>query len=468
MWLGFWLSNRELYQQSRWLLITFVLIIAPVFQLSSKLFWDSNIGDFVWEDINSNGLQDSGEPGIGGILLILHTPTGEMPSTLTNSNGQYQFTVFPESDASEYYLSVDSASLLEQGYVIITKGSGDENQLLDSDFDQVSGQTDRFLLPPYGSYLHFDLGLVRIPQCQTSKDVVITLDASEDISFSTETGSNNFGLMTYFANAIARGFNISRFGTRVGVVQFGRVARTDIFLNQYPDGVILGRTIRAIQRMNIPKNPANILRGLQVAAQQLGYQVHPRYDVPQIIILVTDGNHNEPSISPVDTARGLHKQGVSIFVVKLNLDAAPQIQRDALKYTRDIASKPVSNYLFEDMGYQTDLIEVLIPLLNRVCAETSTTRIPIRNYYTTPQPTLTWGSPTNISLSDVISYEIQVSDNPNFNTTPVFSAVVPADPRTITLPPLQDSSYCWRVRPIFANGVGNWVVIDTFVIDAVP
>ena len=56
------------------------------------------IGDFVWHDQNRNGLQDSGEPGIDGVTVILKDSYGQTYSTTTGNNpstghpGYYQFT----------------------------------------------------------------------------------------------------------------------------------------------------------------------------------------------------------------------------------------------------------------------------------------------------------------------------------------------------------------------------------------
>jgi hypothetical protein len=55
------------------------------------------IGDFVWHDQNRNGLQDSGEPGIDGVTVILKYSSGYEYSTTTglgpmNQHGYYQFT----------------------------------------------------------------------------------------------------------------------------------------------------------------------------------------------------------------------------------------------------------------------------------------------------------------------------------------------------------------------------------------
>ena len=45
----------------------------------------------MWEDLDHDGVQDSGEPGIAGVLVTLQTPTGTI-TTPTNANGLYTFT----------------------------------------------------------------------------------------------------------------------------------------------------------------------------------------------------------------------------------------------------------------------------------------------------------------------------------------------------------------------------------------
>ena len=50
------------------------------------------IGDTVWIDANNNGIQDPGEPGVGGVLVNL---TGWPLSTTTNPDGTYLFSDLP-------------------------------------------------------------------------------------------------------------------------------------------------------------------------------------------------------------------------------------------------------------------------------------------------------------------------------------------------------------------------------------
>ncbi|WP_160213735.1 SdrD B-like domain-containing protein, partial [Phaeodactylibacter xiamenensis] len=53
----------------------------------------ASIGDFVWEDLDRDGVQDSGEPGIEGVPVSLQDENGvEVGTTATDMNGFYQFT----------------------------------------------------------------------------------------------------------------------------------------------------------------------------------------------------------------------------------------------------------------------------------------------------------------------------------------------------------------------------------------
>ena len=62
------------------------------------------VGDYVWNDLNGNGVQDRGEPGIRGVTLTLTDPSGNPVTDLsgnpvgpvvTDSNGTYHFGNLP-------------------------------------------------------------------------------------------------------------------------------------------------------------------------------------------------------------------------------------------------------------------------------------------------------------------------------------------------------------------------------------
>src|SRR5262249_10276276 len=45
-----------------------------------------SIGDFVWNDINHNGLQDAGEPGVQGVGVTLLDGSGNVLATTTTNS----------------------------------------------------------------------------------------------------------------------------------------------------------------------------------------------------------------------------------------------------------------------------------------------------------------------------------------------------------------------------------------------
>ena len=87
MRIGF--SNKSLWS----LLFLQLLSITPLVFLSAiDLSGQSSIGDTVWEDINNNGLQDDGEPGISDIQLDLYDEAEQLiQSVISTSTGSYKF-----------------------------------------------------------------------------------------------------------------------------------------------------------------------------------------------------------------------------------------------------------------------------------------------------------------------------------------------------------------------------------------
>jgi choice-of-anchor A domain-containing protein len=52
----------------------------------------ASIGDFVWNDLDKDGIQDVGEPGLAGVTVTLTYPGGATTTTTTNNNGAYLFS----------------------------------------------------------------------------------------------------------------------------------------------------------------------------------------------------------------------------------------------------------------------------------------------------------------------------------------------------------------------------------------
>ncbi len=87
-----------------------------------------SIGNFVWNDANSNGLQDVGEAGIAGVVLTLGGAGSA--TTTTDANGHY---LFPNLSAGTYTVSV----ALPSGFSASPANVG-SNDAIDSDGSGVS------------------------------------------------------------------------------------------------------------------------------------------------------------------------------------------------------------------------------------------------------------------------------------------------------------------------------------------
>ncbi|KAA3659875.1 MAG: hypothetical protein DWQ04_21005, partial [Chloroflexi bacterium] len=107
--------------------------------IDAGFFQSATLGNFVWDDINGNGLQDGGELGIPGVTVTLYDTTdAEITNMPTNASGYYTFTnLVPNT----YYLHFSGPI----GYVASPKDQG-ANDSLDSDIDTTTYKTDNFTL----------------------------------------------------------------------------------------------------------------------------------------------------------------------------------------------------------------------------------------------------------------------------------------------------------------------------------
>ena len=150
------------------------------------LTWDLGIykptyslGDFVWEDTNGNGIQDSGEGGIPNVTIKLYkgdgTYTGE--SQLTDGDGKYEFT---DLDAGDYYIVAE----LPTNYQFSPQNQGGDDAL-DSDVD-FSGKSDTVTINSE-NISNLDVGLVEI-QKYSLGDFVWEDTNQDGIQDSSEAG----------------------------------------------------------------------------------------------------------------------------------------------------------------------------------------------------------------------------------------------------------------------------------------
>ncbi|MEL6922598.1 MAG: SdrD B-like domain-containing protein, partial [Bacteroidota bacterium] len=117
----------------------------------------ANVGNFFWNDIDGDGIQDAGEPGLANVKVSLYNATSTVivDSTYTDSNGEYLFEGVPGSD---YYVIFEPEGSGIIGYEFTTTGAG--NTVSDNNAD-AAGRTADFTFNPYdGDDLSIDGGVV--------------------------------------------------------------------------------------------------------------------------------------------------------------------------------------------------------------------------------------------------------------------------------------------------------------------
>lgn len=96
------------------------------------------LGDLVWDDLNQDGIQNQGEPGLQGITVRLLNDTGAtLNTTTTDVYGYYSFSGYTEGNYSVQFVLKSS----KYRFSPVNQGSNDS---LDSDADRTTGKTPVF------------------------------------------------------------------------------------------------------------------------------------------------------------------------------------------------------------------------------------------------------------------------------------------------------------------------------------
>ena len=120
--------------------------------IDAGLVATASLGDFVWHDLNGDGIQSTNELGIGNVPVSLYRCDGTFVSSQdTGGNGSYTFSNL--APGSYYVVFAKPA-----GYVFTTVDVGDD--ALDSDAD-ATGKTICTALEPGENDPTWDAGLYR-------------------------------------------------------------------------------------------------------------------------------------------------------------------------------------------------------------------------------------------------------------------------------------------------------------------
>ncbi len=116
----------------------------------------ATVGDFVWFDLNRDGIQDPGEPGFAGVVVRLFNAdtNAQVRETQTNQNGRYLFTGI---DAGNYYIQF----IVPANFTVSPQNAIADDEK-DSDIDATTGRTEAFNLPTFTTDLRWDAGIYQL------------------------------------------------------------------------------------------------------------------------------------------------------------------------------------------------------------------------------------------------------------------------------------------------------------------
>ena len=137
--------------------------------LDAGLFFNAGLGDRVWHDLNKNGIQDAGEPGVPNVTVnLLDALTNAVvATTTTDASGNYNFAMLVPGRA--YVVEFTN---LPATYQFTTKGPGvSTSDAGDSDANVTTGRTDPITLASGQNDPNWDAGIYGQIDLALSKSV---------------------------------------------------------------------------------------------------------------------------------------------------------------------------------------------------------------------------------------------------------------------------------------------------------
>lgn len=138
---------------------------ADTVAVETKNCLKGSLGDYVWKDLDDDGIQDANEPGVKGVIVqLLNGNTGALLSTdTTDANGAYGFTGL---DSGSYKVKIVLSSVPADCQLTSKKDAGSPNDdTKDSDFNP-AGESPVIVINTLGTGIQkdnptIDAGLVQ-------------------------------------------------------------------------------------------------------------------------------------------------------------------------------------------------------------------------------------------------------------------------------------------------------------------
>ncbi len=181
-------------------------------------------------------------------------------------------------------------------------------------------------------------------------DIAFVLDSSGSI------GKENWKSVLQFVTSVISTLDIDYGSHRVGIASFGSYASIEFYLN---DHGYLGDLIEAVDSIKWLDEMTNTSGGIRVMRKEIfNIKYGDRKDVPNIGIIMTDGESNRDRKLTQFEADQARKEGIILYVIGVGDEVD-------MSEVESVANDPNSDFLFLSRDF-VNLDRIKAPLMQRV------------------------------------------------------------------------------------------------------
>ncbi|KAL5006010.1 hypothetical protein ScPMuIL_017168 [Solemya velum] len=193
------------------------------------------------------------------------------------------------------------------------------------------------------------------PECTSTGDVVFILDTSGSV------GDEYFHSVLNFTYSTVDGLDIDSGHYRVGVITFSGASRNEFFLNSYSTKADIEQAIQGIDYVYGFTHTAAALRSARL--EQFTSRGGDRRDVPNVVVIITDGQSNIMHYQTIPEAMRLKRMGVTIITIAVGFT-------DQTSELVGLTSPPVADNLIYVDNYEA-LEKLTEQLVAPLCTDTN-------------------------------------------------------------------------------------------------